>query len=100
MVFVKVKTTREVELTSENEAEILDAEWDRRYGNANLEVGDEVRFAANGKPRQRELLGNDHVGRLGIVVSVGMENTIRVLAIAPDGEFVEVWTHEMFVEKV
>lgn len=100
MTTVRVKEVREVKLTPENELEILNIEYDRRYADADLELGDEVRFISNGKPKQMDWMGGDHIGRLGIVCAIGEHNSVKVLTINLDGDFVEVWSHEDFVDFV
>ena len=100
MVYVKVKSVEKVQLTEENELELLDNEYSRRYEDSEFEIGDTVRFTDNGRFKQQQLLGDDHIGRLGIVVALGDDGGAKVLAINPRGDFVEVWTNDYCLEKV
>jgi hypothetical protein len=98
MTTIRVTQTKEVKLTAENEIEILNAEFDGRYGDNEFDVGDAVRFISNGKPKQLEFMGGDHIGKPGIVTQIGQENSVKVLAITLDGDFFEVWTDGRNVE--
>lgn len=98
MTTIRVTETREVKLTPENEMQLIAAEYDNRYGDNEYEVGDEVRFTGNGKPKQFDLMGGDHIGKPGIVTQLGQENSVKVLAITLDGDFFEVWTDARNVE--
>ena len=100
MTTIRVTKTEDVKLTPENEVEILNAEFDARYGDNEFEVGDEVRFIGNGKPKQMEFMGGDHIGKPGIVTQIGQENSVKVLAITLFGDFFEVWTDGRNVELV
>lgn len=100
MTTIRVTETREVKLTPENEASLIASEYDARYGDNEFEVGDEVRFTGNGKPKQIDFMGGEHIGKPGIVTQVGQENSVKVLAITLDGDFFEVWTDGRNVELV
>ena len=96
---IKVETMKEVEVTPDNELDLLDAEYNRRYGDANVQLGDDVRFLDNGRPKQVEIMGGEHVGRYGIVVAIGEAGSCRVLSISNEGKFVEVWTYEGLLDQ-
>ena len=100
MTTIRVTKTENVKLTAENEVEILSSEFDARYGDNEFDVGDEVRFIGNGKPKQIDFMGGDHIGKPGIVTQIGQENSVKVLAITNDGDFFEVWTDGRNVELV
>lgn len=100
MTTIRVTESREVKLTPENELELIGKEWDARYGDNVFELGDEVRFLGNGKPKEREIMDGDCTGKPGIVTQIGQEGSVKILAINHSGQFVEIWTAGWNVELI
>lgn len=100
MPVVRIKRYEEVEVTAENEMTILGEEWDRRYADREFSEGDTVEFITNGRAKLVEFFGPEHIGKRGIVSALGEGDSVKVLAIALDGSFVEAWTRECDIAAV
>lgn len=100
-VTVRMKRYDEVELTAENEADLLDEEWERRYATRTFTEGDNVRIVRPAKVRHSDALGEDYIGKRGVVTANAEGgNDTKVLFIGKDGDFVELWTPEGALEKL
>lgn len=97
MSAVTVRTLRveKIEVTPENEREVLNGEYLRRYDDRPFSEGDEVRFVRDGRQRHVDAFGPDHAGKLAIVTSLSDNGQdVKVLAITREGTFEEFWTPE------
>lgn len=100
MTTIRVTETREVQVTPENEIEIIKAEYEARYGDNEFIIGDIVRFTRDGKATQLDLMGGSYAGKRGIVSHLGDGNSIKVLCISNHNEFKELWVKGYDVELI
>lgn len=91
---VTILRAERVQVTAENEEQILNDEWMRRYGERTFTEGDEVEFVRDGKQKHVDHFGEDHTGKRAIVTALSEHGDVKILAISTAGEFVELWTPE------
>jgi hypothetical protein len=100
-VTVKVLHVEKVQVTAENELEILRGEYERRYDDRDFCEGDDVEFIREGRQRHADAFGANYVGKRAVVTALSENGEdVKVLAITADGSFGEFWTPEACLVRI
>lgn len=98
MVKIKARKTTEIN-TPEEEARALLEEFNTVMSPFDGNIGDVVRFIRNGtRDRLVEVMGDDHIGRCGILQGVGTDNSLCVAVFGKNGALRNVWVDDDAVE--